>query len=99
MVLSSRGIPSDLIQWQESPLNPLLQHSADDRKIGKDAFTPAQREYIATAVNLNSSDVDFCEWNGQTEISYTWGDQHGKEFLARARYDGSLQTLLEGFFP
>ena len=35
---------------------------------------------------------------GKTVIMYSWGNQHGKEFLAMAEYDGSLQELLESFF-
>jgi hypothetical protein len=29
---------------------------------------------------------------------YSWGNQYGKEFLAMAEYDGSLQELLQSHF-
>ncbi|VAX26605.1 hypothetical protein MNBD_IGNAVI01-2938, partial [hydrothermal vent metagenome] len=41
---------------------------------------------------------DFCEFNGQLIINYSWGDQHGSEFLAEAVYKGTLKQFLKGWF-
>jgi hypothetical protein len=30
---------------------------------------------------------------------YGWGNRHGTEFLGEAVYDGTLKSLLKGFFP
>ena len=54
---------------------------------------------VAGAVDLNNSDVDFCEFRGRTVITYSWGNQQGTEFLAEAVYEGSLASFLQGFFP
>ena len=55
-------------------------------------------KYIANAFDCNNSDIAFCDYNGKTIIMYSWGNQYGKEFLAMAEYDGSLQELLESHF-
>lgn len=89
----------DLINWQPSPLNPVLQASGEDKKIANDTLTPQQREQISGAKNINNSDIDFCEYEGRLIINYSWGNQMGKEFLAEAVYKGSLQQFLRGWFP
>ncbi len=88
----------DLRQWEPSPLNPLMQFSPEDKRIASKKFTPAQREHITKAVNLNNSDVDLCEFQGKVVLYYSWGNQKGIEFLAEARYDGTLPAFLRGFF-
>ena len=89
----------DLITWEESPLNPVMKHGDDDKQIANPNLTPAQRERIAGATNVNNSDVDFCEFNGKTVIYYSWGNQHGIEHLAEAVYDGPEADFLRSFFP
>lgn len=90
---------TDLIEWESSPYNPIFVYSDEDKIIANPNLDFNQREYISGAVNINNSDVDLCEFNGQTHIYYSWGDQLGKEFLAHAVYDGSLMSFLEGYFP
>ena len=89
----------DLTHWQMSPLNPVLRASAEDRKLANPHFTDEQRQRIATAKNLNNSDIDFCEYQGRLIIVYSWGNQHGIEHLAEAVYEGSLEQFLRGWFP
>jgi hypothetical protein len=54
---------------------------------------------LAAAVNLNNSDIDFCEYKGQLFITYSWGNQQGIEHLAEAVYRGTLAQFLEGWYP
>ena len=61
-------------------------------------LTDEEKEFIANGFDCNNSDIDFCDYNGKTVIMYSWGNQYGKEFLAMAEYDGSLQELLESHF-
>ena len=89
----------DLIRWESSPLNPVLVASERDKAVANPKLTDDQRKKTAGAVDLNNSDVDFCEFRGRTVITYSWGNQHGTEFLAGAVYDGSLASSLTGFFP
>jgi len=88
----------NLTHWESSSLNPVLQFSEEDKKIGNPNLTVEQRERIAKAINRNNSDVDLCEFKGQVFIYYSWGDQQGTEFLAQAVYDGSLKSFLCRFF-
>ena len=89
----------DLIHWEASPLNPVLRASDDDRRIANEALSAADRQRIAAGENLNNSDIDFCQWQGQLWLTYAWGNQRGVEFLAAARYDGTEIEFLEGWFP
>lgn len=89
----------DLVTWEPSPLNPVLRASAEDKRIANPKLTEAQRRRVAEAVNLNNSDIDFCEWQGRLVIYYSWGNQQGVEHLAEAVYDGTEAEFLAGWFP
>ncbi len=89
----------DLKSWTPSPLNPVLTASPTDKIIANPRLNDAQRTRVALALNLNNSDIDFCEWHGQLCINYSWGNQQGIEHLAEAIYDGSLADFLHGWFP
>ena len=89
----------DLVKWDLSPLNPVLQAGDEDRQIANPNLSEEQRERVRTAQNINNSDIDFCEHDGQLIINYSWGDQMGIEHLAEARYDGTLAEFLLAWFP
>ena len=89
----------DLIRWEASPLNPVLRHSPEDKKIANPRLTPEQRSRIEKAVNRNNSDIDFCQWGEKVYITYSWGNQLGVEHLAEAVYEGSVEEFLRGWFP
>ncbi len=91
---------SDLKHWEDSPLNPVLMADDEDRKLAPGVeFTDEQKQRIATARNINNSDIDILEHEGKCLISYSWGNQHGTEHLATAEYNGHLASFLEGWFP
>lgn len=89
----------DLVRWESSPLNPVLQHSPEDQRIANPHLPPDQQKRVAEAVNLNNSDVDLCEFEGKVILYYSWGNQQGIEHLAEAQYEGTLEGFLKGFFP
>ena len=89
----------DLEHWEASPLNPVLKASKDDKKIANKKLSNKLRERIKTAEDINNSDIDFCEFKGKLIINYSWGNQRGEEFLAEARYNGTLAQFLNGWFP
>ena len=88
----------DLVNWEYSPINPILMYDDEDRKIANPYLTPAEREKIANALNVNNSDMEICEFMGRTLIYYAWGDQKGTEFLGEAWYEGSMRDFLVGCF-
>ena len=88
----------DFIHWESSDCDPVLSISAEDKLLANPDFTEAQREHIAGAVNRNNSDVDLCEFEGQTILLYSWGAQTGTEFLAEAVYDGPLDEFFRAWF-
>jgi hypothetical protein len=89
----------DLITWEPSPLNPVLVASDDDRVIANPGLTAAERQRIATAIDINNSDIDFCEFEGRLIINYSWGNQLGVEHLAEAVFDGTEREFLLGWYP
>ena len=89
----------DLKEWEYSPLNPVLMYdAAEDKKIAHPFLSADERERIARAADVNNSDMELCEYLGRTVIFYSWGNQHGNEFLAEAAYEGPMADLLRGFF-
>ncbi len=89
----------DLVNWDASPLNPVLKASEEDKKIANKNLPEKLKQEIANATNINNSDIDFCEFNGQLIINYSWGSQRGEEHLAEAVYHGSEKQFLNGWFP
>ncbi len=89
----------DLIHWESSPLNPVLRHSDEDKKIANPKLSPEERARIAEIRNVNNSDIDFAEYEGRLIINYSWGTQMGDEFLAEAIYEGTQEQFLRGWFP
>ncbi len=89
----------DLVHWDVSPLNPVLQTSADDKKIFNSRLAKKFQQRIADADNTNNSDLDFCEYQGKLIINYSWGNQMGNEFLGEAYYAGTTEQFLQSWFP
>jgi len=89
----------DLKNWEDSPLNPVLKASDEDKKILNENLNENLLREIASAENCNNSDIDFCEYKGKLVINYSWGNQRGEEFLAEAVYFGTQEQFLRGWFP
>lgn len=89
----------DLVNWESSPLNPVLKASTEDKIIANKSLPEEMCQKIAGAVNCNNSDIDFCEFKGRLIINYAWGNQMGTEFLAEASYEGTTEQFLRGWFP
>ena len=90
----------DLRQW-EWGRRSVLERSRDDRELLPAAaqdFTPEQLLKIATAVNINASDLDLCDFNGKLRMCYSWGNQRGTEFLALAEADCTEHDFCLSFF-
>ena len=89
----------DLRDFELGVINPVMWFDNDDKKvICPERFAPEELDYIAHAVNCNNSDFDMCDYQGKTVITYSWGNQYGKEFLALAEYDGTQEEFLKSFF-
>jgi hypothetical protein len=88
----------DLRHWEASRLNPVMTFSGEDKAIANPKLTAEQRKTIAQAKDINNSDVDLCEFRGNTVIYYSWGNQQGNEFLGEAIYGGTLADFLRGWF-
>lgn len=89
----------NLVNWEASPVNPVLRASNDDKQFANPQFSPEQKARIGAARNINNSDLDLCQWQGRLVLNYSWGNQQGTEFLAEGVYDGTLEQFLHGWFP
>jgi hypothetical protein len=50
--------------------------------------------------NINTSDIDFCEFKGKTIVYYLWGSQTGEVAgLSHAEYPGDVASWLQSWFP
>jgi hypothetical protein len=63
------------------------------------AFLRKLAAFVNHADDLNSSDMDLCEWRGQTVIFFNVGEQHYDNALALALSPLPLDAFLHGFFP
>lgn len=89
----------DLINWEYSPINPMLMYNEfEDKQIASAFLTPEDRKRIEEALDTNNSDMEMCEYLGRTLIYYSWGDQRGTEFLAEAWYEGPMHEFLRSWF-
>ena len=89
----------DLRKWEISP-HIVMDFDADDKLIHPMAnLTDDELVLVRDAVNVNASDLDMCEWGDGLIFSYSWGDQHGKEFHGLGRAPGSERAFCESFFP
>ncbi len=90
----------DFETWEVGLYNPLLMPGEEDRQIAPHAadITPELRERIQTCFISNNSDVDMCDWNGKTLITYNVGNQLSFYYLAEAEYDGTVDDFLAANF-
>ena len=89
----------DFKEFELGTTNPVMWPDDDDKKvICPERFTPEELDYIENSVDCNNSDFDICYFGGKTHIVYSWGNQLGKEFLALAEYDGTVEEFLKSFF-
>ena len=89
----------DLFSWEFSP-HCVLRADDGDRLIHpKAVFTPEEKAQIASAEDINASDLDMCEFNGRLVCFYSWGNQRGKEFSALAEAECTEREFCESFFP
>ncbi|MBQ6421520.1 MAG: hypothetical protein IJK02_10640 [Clostridia bacterium] len=90
----------DFDTWEVGLYNPILMPDEEDRKISPYAcdLSPELLREIRTGFIASNSDVDLCEWNGKTLITYNAGNQLGFYYLCEARYDGSPDDFLAAYF-
>lgn len=87
----------DLKEWIVSN-KIVIGYGEKDYELAPD-FPMSEAHRVKVAKNINASDIDFCEYNGNVEIIYSWGDQRGHEFLARAIVpDMTEAAFCESFF-
>ncbi len=89
----------DLQEWEESPFNPVMAASVQDKQILNTQLTPEQQAKVSAAHDSDNSDIDFCEFQGKLLIDYCWGNQVSTECVAEAQYDGTTGQFLEAWFP
>ena len=89
----------DLKIYELGDINPIMFFDNDDKNvIHPERFTAEELDYIENAIDCNHSDVDRCNYGGKTVLTYSWGNQLGKEFLALAEYEGTEEEFLRSFF-
>ena len=89
----------DLKEFELGITNPIMWPDDQDKNILRpELFAKEELDFVANAVDCNNSDFDMCYYNGKTVITYSWGNQYGKEVLALAEYDGTNEEFVKSFF-
>ena len=88
---------SDLKNWTYSK-KIVLGYGEKDYMLNE--IFPAKEAWrVEKAENINASDLDMCGYNGNLELIYSWGNQRGHEFLARAMVPGMTEEeFCKSFF-
>lgn len=90
----------DFETYEIAPYNPILMPDNDDKIISPYAcdLDEEKLERIRTGFNINNSDIDMCDYNGKTIITYNIGNQLGFYALCEAEYDGTVDEFLAACF-
>ena len=88
----------DFVNWEPAKWDVLVYDEKDKLIHPKANLTNEQLQVIANAEDYNNSDLDMCEWQGKLFLTYSWGNQHGTEFLAFAEADASERDFCFSFF-
>ncbi len=90
----------DFRTWYVGLYNPILMPDNEDRKLSAYAFdfSPEALEQMKTGFISNNSDIDLCEYQGKTILTYNVGNQLGFYYMAAAEYDGTPDEFLEAYF-
>lgn len=91
MVVRSR----DLVNWSFPRL--VLSYSDTDRKWQVEPPETLRKKAEQT-VNINVSDLDFCDFEGKLYATFSWGDQAGNEFLATGEADCTEKEFCLSFW-
>ena len=87
----------DLVHWEISPHNPVISRSSEDHRIYHD-LPDDEHKRIEIAMNINNSDINLCECEIRLVLGDPWGNQFYIEYLAEARFNGTLRELVESHF-
>ena len=85
---------------------PLLQPNKTlDLALGPAAYTNVRTvmlkkamPFIQDVTDVNTSDMDLVEWNGETILFYCAGQQHSDNVLTMAKSPMPLEQFLQGWF-
>merc|ERR1712091_454521 len=61
--------------WELSPMNPIMVADAFDRQIHNSDIPKNEQGWAANTSDLNDSDPDLVEFEGQVLFVSNWGDQ------------------------
>ena len=90
----------DFETWYAGKYNPILMPSNEDKIISPRVHDvdDAMKARIATAYNINNSDIDMCDWNGKVYINYLVGNQLGYYWMCEAESEGTVAEFLKSYF-
>jgi len=84
---------NDLIHWEDAPADrPFLTFDPER------PFEYWHQGELRKVREINASDAELCEWQGQTLVYFNGGDQQSAGDLQWAEFAGTPRQLLESFF-
>jgi len=89
----------DLRNWIQSPYNPIMEPSAQDRAFSSKHLSLKEQHMIQTARNIDNSRLQMCANGKDLYLTYNWGDQGDNIFLGEAEVkDSTEQEFCSAFF-
>lgn len=91
----------DFLDWEVGFYNPILMPSEEDHILSPNAHDISDKllEWSKTNFNINNSDIDMCDWNGQVYINYLVSNQLGSGgYMCEAVAEGSVAEFLKSYF-
>ena len=91
----------DLETWYASVYNPILMPSNEDKIVSPHAKDISEENFekIRYACNINNSDIDMCDWNGNVYINYGCGNQYNFYWMCEAVVENTtVADFLKSFF-
>ena len=94
---------SDLKNWEDSPRNPVLvpdSEAAVHARCPKHVDDPEHPEEPCPAhgKEINASDPDLIEWQGNTRVYFTGGCQHWGGYLQCAEFAGPMAGFFASYY-
>ena len=91
---------ADLRHWEVGHYNPFIYVTPEDRMLSPYAadISTDLRQKIPVAFLSSLSDMDMCEYNGKTRLTYNVGNQMGFAYIAEAEYNGPKSEFLQSLF-
>ncbi len=91
----------DFKDWHVGYYNPIMMPDNNDKIISPRAADLSDElieKITGDGFNINSSDLDMCDYNGKVYMNYLCGNQLGFYYMCEAEVEGTVADFLKSYF-